>query len=125
MAPPKKQLRKSITLGEPGHPARIIAEAFIREKGSGKYSEWVRKMHLVYASNRPEFDAYKAEIIAHDIQDIKKKMARLAQHKALLEDELAKYGIDARELFGITDKAAFIHAKVSEHKHTMPSTGEK
>lgn len=94
MARKKKYLLRSINLGGIGHPARVLAEQFIKRKGKTKFSELVRKLIVIYLGNRPEHQDWKKEVLLYERRELGKNIAELCEKRRKIDDELRELGID-------------------------------
>ena len=88
----------SINLGEVGHPARQLAEQFLKRKGKSKFSELVRRLIIIYLGKRPEHQDWKKEVLIYDRQELGKNIAELCERRRKIDDKLRELGIDPEGL---------------------------
>lgn len=97
----QKTRKKDITtvnFGDPGNPARVIKDMYIKKNGKTSFSAFVRRLVVIYGSSDPMYDEYKNQILIVERAEIKKELATLMKRKYEIEEELKEKGIDPAEV---------------------------
>jgi len=87
----KKYCVKTINFGKPDDPARMIVKTLERTYGIQNLSKLIRKAVIICYSQAGD-EQTKRELIAEQLNEVKKDLAPLMTKKADLENKLAKKG---------------------------------
>ena len=98
MGKPKKYLTTTINFGEVGHPARTLIELFLKKHGNNELSKFMRKLVLIFLSDKPEYSIWKDKTLIHERKAIGKEIAGLLKKRADLDAQLEDRGIDPDEV---------------------------
>lgn len=97
----KRYLIKTVNLGETGNPARLLSEIYIKKYGKQEFSALVRKLIVIFLSDKPEFKDWKKIALIHQRKEIQSKIPELSNQLRANEEELEKLGVDIKELISM------------------------
>ncbi len=99
MGKPKKYLIKSVNFGEVGNLSRIIVEKYEKLYGKQAFSSLMRKLVLIYLSDKPEFDEFKIQKLLFERQELIKQKKEVAKKLNENAEQLEKKNFDISKIF--------------------------
>ena len=99
MGRPKKYDIRSVNFGEPGHPARVLIEKYVKQHGNKAVSSLIRKLVTVYLQDRPDLKGWKAQMLIHERKEIGRTVAYNMDRRRRIDDQLRELDIDPDEIF--------------------------
>jgi len=94
----KKYLIKSVNLGEAGHPARMLAEAYIKKYGKQEFSALCRRLILVFLSDKKEYDDWKKQALIFERKELQAQIPEISKKLCENAEKLEKLGVDVRDI---------------------------
>jgi len=94
MGKPKSYLRRSINLGGPGDPARIIAENYIKVHGKCSFSVLIRKLIQIHFSRKEANKEWRIAELKHNYREAHRKIKEQVVNRDAIANELREYGIE-------------------------------
>ena len=98
MGKKKKYGIKTINLGEAGHPARILADLYLKKHGNQEFSALIRKLIIIYLSDNPDFKDWKKQALMHERKELQSKIPEISDKLCRNAEELEKLGVDIKEI---------------------------
>ena len=93
----KKYLRKSINFGDETNPARRLVEQWIELRGERQLSALMRKLVVVFLSQREDHKSYHRDLLLHEFRTLGHRVGDISNRRDQIRAELALEGIDADE----------------------------
>lgn len=98
----KRYLTKTVNLGTPENPARILAEKYIKRHGNIAFSELCRKGIIAMLSNKKEFKDFKKEQLIRERKQYRNEMKKLQKKLEENSEELEKnFDISKEDLYSL------------------------
>lgn len=94
----KKYLIKTVNLGEVGHPSRILAEMYLKKYGKNEFSSLIRKLIMLFLSEKPEFDNWKKETLIFERKELGKQISEISDKLCKNAEKLEKLGVDMEDI---------------------------
>jgi predicted CopG family antitoxin len=94
MGKQKSNLVKSVSLGEPGSPPRILAEMYVKKYGNKSFSELIRRLIMIFLSDREEYKDWKKKVLIYERKELQKQVPDISKKLCENAEQLGAMGVD-------------------------------
>lgn len=94
MGKQKLNLVKSVSLGEPGSPARILAEMYVKKYGNKSFSEFIRRLIVISLSNKEGYKDWERKALICERKELQKQIPEISRKLCENAERLESLGVD-------------------------------